>query len=331
MGGGRDIVSALPGVEILICTHNRADLLQRVLDSLNHAERPDGCDIGIVVVANNCTDDTSRVLRSYEQAAQGNGWLPLRWFEEPTPGKSHALNRAFGLLESDVTALVDDDHRVDSGYLCAIARAVTQYPDTQLFCGRILPDWDGTEPAWVHDDGRYRIYPLPVPRFDQGDGPRPLPPGSATPGGGNLFFRRAVLERVGKFAADLGPIGHNLGGAEDIEWVGRARAAGLVVQYVPDVVQYHYVDPERLKLGYLVRKAFERSASTVQVASEERDVERFPRYMLRKIASYCLGALLSLSQRRRRFYLVRIAASAGELKGFLSLRADRKKGIVRGR
>ena len=109
------------------------------------------------------------------------------------PGKSHALNSALPRVESDLVAFVDDDHRVDAGYLVAVCRAAEAHPEADLFCGRILPDWDGSEPAWVHDSGPYRIYPLPVPRFDQGDASRELTPDQAVPGGGNLFLRTPWL------------------------------------------------------------------------------------------------------------------------------------------
>ena len=61
---------------------------------------------------------------------------------------------------------------------------MTSYPDADIFCGRILPDWDGTEPAWVHDTGEYRIYPLPVPRYDLGDATNAVAGGKGHPRGG---------------------------------------------------------------------------------------------------------------------------------------------------
>ena len=117
----------------------------------------------------------------------------------------------------------------------------------------------------MHDDGPYRIYPLPVPRYDLGDRPLASPHETATPGGGNLVLRTTLFDRVGDFSTAYGPVGRGLGGAEDHEWVLRAIAAGARVQYVPDIVQYHYVDPTRLKLDYLMRKAYERSASAVRL------------------------------------------------------------------
>lgn len=308
-----------PDLEVLICTHDRVELLARVLASLNACIRPAGCRIGLFVVANACSDSTAALLADYlASTASGDhpGRLPLRWLEDPVPGKSHALNLSLPLSQAGVIAFVDDDHRVDSDYLTAVCSAARNNPDADLFCGRILPDWDGSEPAWIHDDGPYRVYPLPVPRFDLGPTAKPVEPGAATPGGGNLAIRRGLFERVGPFLLDLGPHGHDLGGAEDIEWVRRAVAAGAGLYYAPGMLQYHYVDSARLTLSYVLRKAYERSASTTRLSSELRAHARVPAYMLRKVATYAAHALLSLSTNRRRFYLTRLAAALGEVKGF---------------
>jgi GT2 family glycosyltransferase len=305
-----------PEIEVLICTHNRAALLDRTLTSLNACQRPVHCRVSLLVVANACTDHTHEVLNHYLQRVAVDDLLPLRWIEEPHPGKSCALNTALPQSSAPVIAFVDDDHRVDHGYLAAICQAVRRYPDADLFCGRILPDWDGSEPDWVHDEGPYRIYPLPVPRFELGLEPMRVPPGMATPGGGNLAIRRYLFERVGPFLLELGPQGHDLGGAEDIEWVRRAIAGGAPLQYLPDMLQYHYVDPDRLTLRYLMAKAYERSSSMIRLSTELMGQRRLPLYMIRKAVSYAALALTALNRRRRRFYLTRLAAALGEIKGF---------------
>jgi GT2 family glycosyltransferase len=307
---------------VLICTHNRVGLLAKVLASLNAATRPQDGLVEILVVANNCGDGTHAFLDSYQQEAPAKGWLPLAWFAEPIAGKSNALNSAIPRITSDLAAFVDDDHRVDAGYLAAVCAAAESYPQADLFCGRILPDWDGSEPPWVHETGRYRIYPLPVPRFDQGDAPRELSPEVAVPGGGNLFLRTPWLSRVGRFATDMGPTGHDLGGSEDLDWVLRALRSGARLQYVPNVVQYHHVDIARLTLPYLIRKAYKRTASTVRINAGLQN-KTVPRYLYRKVAEYGLKAFTALSHARRRFYLVRTAAALGEIAGYLS-RRERK-------
>ena len=304
---------------ILICTHNRVTLLERTLDSLNAALRLPDWRIDILVVANACSDETHVFLERYRGQADARDWLLLNWFAEPVPGKSNALNSAMRHLVSDIVAFVDDDHRVAAEYLWAICHAVEACPKSDLFCGRILPDWDGSEPAWVHDTGPYRIYPLPVPRYDLGDEPSDLDGNGAIPGGGNLFLRTPWLTKVGEFSTDFGPKGHDLGGAEDLEWVRRALAQGARLRYEPSVVQHHYVDTERLRLGYLTRKAFERSASSVRL---HQKVDKVPLFTYRKLAGYFVQGLFSLNWPRVRFYLVRFAAALGEIKGYRQVARD---------
>jgi arylsulfatase A-like enzyme/glycosyltransferase involved in cell wall biosynthesis len=296
---------------ILICTHNRADLLHRVLTSLNAAKRP-AIPIEILVAANACTDDTVARMEAYQVQQASNNWLPLRLLEVPTPGKSHALNLAIPEIKAELTAFVDDDHRVDENYLIAIEQAAQTWPEAGLYCGRILPDWDGSEPAWVHDEGPYRIYPLPVPRYDQGDAPRAITVEKGPiPGGGNLVVRRRVFEATGQFSTELGPHGHDLGGGEDSEYVLRALSRGARCQYAPDIVQHHYVDNERLRLGYLLRKSYQRTRSTARIHGGGA----VPMYMWRKLAEYGFHSLFSLSWAKRRFFFVRTAAALGEIQG----------------
>ncbi len=296
---------------ILICTHNRADLLDRVLASLNAAGRP-VMPVQILVAANACTDDTAARMQAYQAQQAEHGGLPLRLIEVPTPGKSHALNCAIPDIDTELTAFVDDDHRVDDDYLVAIERAASTWPDAGLYCGRILPDWDGSEPAWVHDDGPYRIYPLPVPRYDQGDHPKTITAETGPiPGGGNLVVRRHVFELAGRFSTELGPHGHDLGGGEDSEYVLRALLRGERCQYTPDIVQHHYVDTERLRLGYLLKKSYQRTRSTARIHGSGS----IPLYMWRKLAEYVFHGLFSLSLSKQRFYWVRTAAALGEIQG----------------
>lgn len=320
---------ACGSLTVLISTHNRAELLGRTLRYLNEARRPEDCRVEIRVVANACVDDTHRSLAGYVESAdrfsgpESARPLPMQWLAEPTPGKSHALNRAIPLLQTEWIAFVDDDHRIDASYLERVCSATQAFPDVDVFCGRILPDWDGTEPRWVHDGGPYRIYPLPVPRYDLGDKPVASPQETATPGGGNWIVRRDLLTRIGPFSTAYGPVGRGLEGSEDKEWMWRAIAAGARVLYVPDIVQYHYVDPDRLKTAYLMRKAFERSAGAVRLSGDTVGAGAVPAYMIRKAGSNLLALVTSGTTEKRRFHLVRLAASLGEIKGHLRARRDR--------
>lgn len=309
-------------IQVLICTHNRVKLLQRTLHYLNKAERPEHYRISLFVVANACSDKTLHYLTDYQESCTPEQ-LPLIWITEQKPGKSNALNSAIPQLDAAVIAMVDDDHRVDTHYFIAIENALTHYPKADFFCGKIIPDWDGSEPSWVHEQGKYRIYPLPVPRFDLGDNSIPVTQKIAVPGGGNLVIKNTLFAQIGNFSTDFGPVRHNLGGAEDIEWVIRAYQSNAQLQYIPDIVQYHYVESERMTLSYVIKKAYERSSSTVRLDEKAKNFTGlFPRYLLRKLIEYFIYALFSISNASRRFYLIRFAAAVGEIKGFLMAKQE---------
>lgn len=304
-----------PRLTVLICTHDRAALLARALASLDACARPPGWEVDVLVVANACGDGTHALL-DRRAAATAPDRLPLRWIAEPRPGKSHALNTGVAALDSQWVAVVDDDHRVSGDFLQCIGEAIASHAEASLLCGRILPDWDGREPGWVHDAGPYRIYPLPIPRQDFGDAPRELDADGPIPGGGNHILRVDVLRRLGRFATDLGPQGHDLGGGEDTEYMLRALRAGERLWYEPKIVQHHHVDLDRLALPYLMRKAYQRSAAAVALhAGTGQRGRGVPWYLHRKLLGYVLAALASLGGARRRFYLVRIAAALGEMAG----------------
>jgi GT2 family glycosyltransferase len=132
-----------------------------------------------------------------------------------------------------------------------------------------------------------------------------------------------LFAQVGTFSTAYGPIGRGLEGSEDKEWIWRAINAGARVLYVPDIVQHHYVDPARLHLRYLMRKAFERSAGSVRLSGETLTGGPLPAYMLRKVAANALAVVVSATARKRRFHLVRLAAALGEIKGHLQARGER--------
>ncbi|WP_040574378.1 glycosyltransferase [Methylohalobius crimeensis] len=300
---------------IIICTHNRSELLARTLDHLNRAHYPRQ-DCQILVVANACHDDTLSLLYAYQEKMH----IPLKFMEEPRPGKSHALNTGLAAVDSGIVAFVDDDHRVDTDYPLAVAEGFRTFPDTDLVCGRILPDWTGEEPAWVHEENFFPIYPLPVPRYDQGKEGRWIGTEGPLPGGGNLAIRKEVIDSVGGFSAELGPKGHDLGGSEDSEFVLRALKAGCRLRYTPEMLQYHYVDMERLRLGYIIHKAYKRSQTVVRYRIQngsDKEIRRLPpKYLYRKVAEHAWRSLFSLYWPEKRFYLVRTAASLGELSAY---------------
>lgn len=297
---------------VVVCTHNRQALLDRLLASLSRAVKPEQASVEVLVVANACTDQTLTVVQKWSDLANSEPRYRVSFAEEPLKGKSHALNQAMRLLDGNAVAVVDDDQRVDHFFLTTVVDKLEEHPEISLFCGRLIPDWTGREPDWVHDRGRYAIYPPPITTYDLGGVGKRLEPGSWPPPGGDLVYRRALLDDLGEFSTELGPMGHDYGSGEDNEHLKRALDRGEVIWYAPEILQYHHVELSRLSLPSLIRMSFHRSRASVRVHSADTGI---PRYLWRKLAVYLLSAVVSLSVRRTRFFLIRSAAALGEMSG----------------
>jgi glycosyltransferase involved in cell wall biosynthesis len=304
-----------PPLTILICTHNRAELLGRVLESINAAHRPADWAVDILVSANACTDKTHALLEDYCRHQDRRGLVPLAWIAEPRPGKSYALNSAIPHISGGWVFLEDDDQRLAPNFLEQVHAIIASQHEFGMICGRLLPDWSGDEPAYIRQDGPYRIYPSPIPDFDLGQKTRALTGDDFLPSGGNLILRTEVFHKVGGFSVELGPRGHNLGGGEDTAFIKAAMGLGEALLYAPSLLQYHYVDPERLKLGFLLRLAYKRTYAVTRLNPPIRFI---PKYVWRKLATHLLASTFTLNGDKQRFHWVRTASTLGEIRGFVS-------------
>ena len=293
----------------VICTHNRATLLVKTLDSIKAARKPDNIELQVLIIANACSDNTVKTLSNYSL-----GDLDLEVAEEPKPGKSNALNCAIKLIDDNVfTCFIDDDHRIDDDYFVSIVKSIYRYPETKIFCGRIIPDWTGNEPSWVLDNGQYKIHPLPIPHFEMGSNPCIVNTNTKLPGGGNLIIHSSIFAMIGPFSTELGPVGNSLAGSEDSDFILRALHEGITIQYIPDIIQYHFVDNDRLKLTYVIKKSYQRTRTLMLARNPSK--QTVPRYYWRKLFTYMSKTMFSISTQKRRFYLVRTAAALGEING----------------
>ena len=82
-------------ISICICTYNRSVSLERTLHSLTEQKRVDLDATEVLVVDNNCTDQTANVVEAFQER------LPIRRVKESRQGLAHARNR--GVAEFEVS------------------------------------------------------------------------------------------------------------------------------------------------------------------------------------------------------------------------------------
>jgi glycosyltransferase involved in cell wall biosynthesis len=235
---------------VVIATFNRAAELRRTLHSLGGIETAD--DWEVIVVDNNSTDDTARVVHEYaEQAA-----MPVRYAYEAVQGRSAALNAGIAAAAGAIIITTDDDVRVESDWLQQVGSAMERF-GCGYIGGRVLPLWGGARPSWLSDRGgpHWAVIAL----LDYGSTPFELT--TRMPLGVNMAFRREVFDVVGGWDVRVGRKAGTLLGQEVREWCIRARANGVRGFYVPELTLRHVIPADRLSKRYFRRWFYWRGIS----------------------------------------------------------------------
>jgi glycosyltransferase involved in cell wall biosynthesis len=234
-------------VSVIICTHNRAPLLRKGLDSLRGQSLTCGDGIEILVVDNASTDETQDLVESF-QSTTGN----VRYIFESTLGLSHARNRGVREAHGELVAFIDDDAIAEPGWLDALVHAFHGVePKPDCVGGRIEPIWQVPKPGWFPHSllGYLSI-------LDLGDEAHWCDIPREHLVGCNIAFRRNALLELGGFNTELGRKGQSLKGNEEIELLRRMKQRGQGVFYEPCAVVRHFIPRERLTKRWLVRRLY---------------------------------------------------------------------------
>jgi glycosyltransferase involved in cell wall biosynthesis len=227
-------VTAPATASVIVCTRNRADLLEGCLSSLL-AEWP-SVEWEVVVVDNASTDETASVVARCREQAAGTR---LEYLVEERLGLSHARNRGVATAKGDYLLFTDDDVLVQPGWVDALCAGFSR-PEVTAVAGRVLPKWPTPPPRWLA--GRHTGL---LALTDFGDDARDLTE-DEVPVGANMAIRASALSGSGDpFDPRLGHQGNTYFAYEEHELFLRLRHAGRLA-YRPDAAVLHQIMPERM-------------------------------------------------------------------------------------
>jgi len=294
-------------LSVILCTYNRATLLEKALRSLEQIRQPAGLAWELVLVDNNSSDDTKAV----GDAAIRRGTLPCRYVFEPRQGKSNALNTGIAQAKADVLAFTDDDVIFDADWLGAVCKPFDD-PKCLGIGGQIVPVWSTPRPSWYAETGPYALMTAII-RYQFGDQLKPV---EKPPWGSNMAFRRDAFTRYGTFDPRLGPMGTTLMRGEDVVLGQRMLAAGERLLYVPDAIVYHPVEPQRLRKAYFQAYYYQHGRMEVRINRVGLEAVRWlgvPRHLVRALLINVARWLTALRSSRRFYYRLECARMLGKI------------------
>jgi glucosyl-dolichyl phosphate glucuronosyltransferase len=250
-------------VSVAICTWNRAKVLDRTLKQLCRVHVPAGLEWELLVVENNCTDETPAIIRSYEDR------LPIARLVEPVQGLSHARNRALRAAHGDLVIFTDDDVLVDEDWLAAYVAAANRWPDASYFGGIITPLYESELPPWFRaNEGSLSTFVGEA--HDLGGPERLMQPGES-PWGGSMAFRRKAFEHA-SFRVDIGRNGKRREDRCDEVFCAALEEAGHRAVWVAGAKLQHVGVPEHLTLDLVRRNYVGQGVTRVRLADKSDGV-----------------------------------------------------------
>ncbi len=232
-------------ITIAICTWNRSAMLDRILGMCRALEVPAGVEWELMVVNNNCSDDTDDVIAKHAAA------LPMRRAFEPQAGIAHARNRALVEASGELILWTDDDMAVPPDWMKQYLAAAECFPDASLFGGPIR-GWFAEDVTEKQKQFTLKNIAHLSPMFgliDFGPEVRELRPGEFF-FSGNMALRTAAA-RKHRFDGRFGRVGRaGLLGGEETLFLQQMRERGERGVWVGNAHAEHYIPAERLTRDY---------------------------------------------------------------------------------
>ncbi|MBI4320982.1 MAG: glycosyltransferase family 2 protein [Chloroflexi bacterium] len=210
-----------PFLSVVIPTHNRRDVLIRILEALFSQDYPQE-RLQVVVVLDDCTDDTELALNAL------NPPVSLEYLCLPKVGQAAARNKGIRQSVGDLIVFLDDDVEPAPGFLRAHASAHS--PADNLVVQGYYP-FSRQLKRHLHMLSASRWWERHFERLGQPG--RKLGPCDLCTG--NLSVRREHLMAVGGFDEAFGGYGN-----EDYELGWRLSIHGLEFRFCREALGWHH-------------------------------------------------------------------------------------------
>jgi glycosyltransferase involved in cell wall biosynthesis len=224
-----------PLISVVICTHERPDMLENCLGSVFKLKYP---NYEVVVVDNAPSTDATRVVVENLRKQTPH----IRYVMEPNQGQCWARNTGAKAARGEIIAYTDDDVIVDSHWLAGVLRGFAASDNVGGVNGLTIPaELETIEQTWFEQSGGFnKGYEQKIYDMEQYKPDRPFYPFSAGlfGTGANFAIRKSVLEKVGYFDPALGA-GTITTCGDDLAMYAQILFAGYQLVYEPTAFLQH--------------------------------------------------------------------------------------------
>ena len=228
-------------ISVIICTYNRAAILENAIISLINQTIANNL-YEVIVVDNNSKDNTKELVEKLKV-----GHPNVNYIFEEKPGLSNARNAGYLHAKGSFVGYMDDDAKASSNYIEEILKIIEDVnPD--IFGGPIFPYYECEKPDWFKDVyGTYSSYDKTgwVTTLEQ------------YLSGSNITFRKSLLFECGGFDPRLGMKGNLRRYGEETQIVYWAHQQNKKIYYSTGLIVYHLVPVYKLNPLFFLTSAYE--------------------------------------------------------------------------
>ena len=128
----------LDGVSVIICCYNSGWVISRCLEALKKQQLPSSFNWEVVLVDNNCIDDTVRIAES----CMGGSDIDFQIVKELQPGLANARVKGISKVKYRYVVFCDDDNLLCPGYLQYVYSKLESDPKIGAVGGKGIPEFE---------------------------------------------------------------------------------------------------------------------------------------------------------------------------------------------
>jgi glycosyltransferase involved in cell wall biosynthesis len=230
---------------VVICCYNSSKTISKTLEYL--FDQVAHFDWEIVLVNNNCTDNTLEIINDYKIKSKNK----ITVVNEKKSGKSFALLKGVVSAQGKYVIICDDDNLLKNNYVSLVYSILESNPEIGILGGRgeVYTENNNDLPFWF--TSFQSDYAIGVQSIYSGD----VSARGYLWGAGSAFNRAIFLDFISeginfKLTCRNGDV---LTSGGDTEYCCWYLLAGYKLWYDEDLVYYHFITDDRLTKEYFAK------------------------------------------------------------------------------